>query len=78
MVALGLTDVFDTQGRFLGAIDPSFALVALLGMLLTSLGLINNVARSERRFAFVEVDAFLLMAGYLAGIYFLYARGLAG
>ena len=34
MFALGVADLFYTPGRFLGAIDPSFALVAMLGLLL--------------------------------------------
>jgi cation:H+ antiporter len=76
MFALALVDVFYTQGRFLGAIDPAFALAGLLGLLLTSLGLIGNLARLERRFVFVELDALLLIIVYLAGLYFLYVRGI--
>lgn len=76
MFALALVDVFYTQGRFLGAIDPAFALAGLLGLLLTSLGLIGNLARLERRFVFVELDALLLIIVYLAGLYFLYMRGI--
>lgn len=76
MFALGLTDVFYVQGRFLGDIDPAFALVGLSGLLLTSLGLINNLGRSERRFLFVEVDAVVLIVGYFATLYLLYLRGI--
>ena len=73
---LGATDLFFTQGRFLGAIDPAFAAVGLLALLMTALGLINNLARVERRILFVEVDALLLILVYLSGLYFLYARGI--
>lgn len=76
MFALGLTDFFYTKGRFLGAIDSSFALAGMLGLLLTGLGLIGNLARVERRLAFVEVDALLLLLGYLAGMWFLYTQGI--
>jgi cation:H+ antiporter len=76
MFALALVDVFYTPGRFLGAIDPAFALAGLLGLLLTSLGLIGNLARLERRFVFVELDALLLIIVYLAGLYFLYLHGI--
>jgi cation:H+ antiporter len=76
MFALALVDVFYTQGRFLEAIDPAFALAGLLGLLLTSLGLIGNLARLERRFVFVELDALLLIIVYLAGLYFLFLRGI--
>lgn len=77
MFALGLADTFYTPGRFLGAISPEFALVAMLGLLLTCLGLIGNLARIERRILFVEVDAFLILVVYLLGMYFLYTRGIS-
>ncbi len=73
---LGITDVFYLPGRFLHIVDPAFAIAGLLGLLLTSLGLINNLARAERRILFVEVDAALLMLGYVGGMWFLYSRGI--
>jgi cation:H+ antiporter len=76
MFALGLTDIFYLKGRFLGVIDPTFALVGLLGLSLTSLGLIGNIARVERRLGFVEADALLILFGYLLGMWFLYSRGI--
>jgi cation:H+ antiporter len=76
MFALGLADLFYTPGRFLGAIDPTFALVALLGLLLTNLALIGNIARVERRLAFVEADALLILLLYFGGMFFLYVRGI--
>ncbi len=76
MFALGVSDLFYTPGRFLGAIDPVFALVGMLGLLLTILALIGNIARVERRLIFVEADALLIVLVYLGGMYFLYARGI--
>ena len=76
MFALGVADLFYTPGRFLGAIDPSFALVGMLGLLLTNLALIGNIARVERRLAFVDADALLIMIVYAAGLVFLYMRGI--
>lgn len=76
MFALGFTDVFYLQGRFLGAIDPEFALVGLLGLLLTCLGLIGNQARLERRLWLVEIDALLLVGGYFVGLWLLYSWGI--
>ncbi len=76
MFALGLTDLFYLPGRFLAAIDPAFALTGLLGLLLTSLGLIGNLARVERRLLFVEADALVIMLGYGAGVWLLYSRGI--
>ncbi|MGQ9554811.1 MAG: sodium:calcium antiporter [Anaerolineae bacterium] len=74
MFVLGLTDFFFTKGRFLSAIDPGFVLVGLLGLLMTILALVNNLARSERRLLIAEVDALLLVACYFAGLYFFYVR----
>ena len=76
MFALGLSDLFYTPGRFLGVIDPAFALVGMLGLLLTILALIGNIARVERRLLFVEADALLIMLVYMGGMYFLYVRGI--
>lgn len=71
MFALGLTDVFYTSGSFLSVIDPSFLLVGMLGLLMTSLGLIGNLARLERRILFVEIDSLLLILMYLGGLWVL-------
>jgi cation:H+ antiporter len=76
MFALGLTDVFYFKSRFLGVIDPSFALVGLIGLVLTGLALIGNIARVERRLLIVEIDALLILLGYLLGMWFLYSRGI--
>lgn len=73
--ALGLIDSFYTQGRLLGVIDPTLALAGLMALLLTTLGLIGNLAREERRLLFIEADALLILVGYGAGIWLLFARG---
>jgi len=77
MFALGLTDFFYLQGRFLGVIDPAFLLVGMLGLLMTCLGLIGNLARLERRVLFVELDALALMIMYFGGLWLLYSRGVS-
>lgn len=77
MFALGLTDIFFLGGRFLGVIDSSFALIAVLGLILTSLGLIGNIARVERRLVILEIDALLILIGYFLGMWFLYNQGLS-
>ncbi len=75
MFALALVDGFYAHGRLLATIDPAFVLAGLVALLLTSLGLIGNLARLERRVLFVELDALLLIVGYFAGLWFLYTRG---
>ena len=76
MFALGLTDLFYLDGRFLSVIDPSFLLVSILGLIMTVMALIGNLARIERRLVFVEVDALFLILVYGGGLWLLYARGM--
>jgi cation:H+ antiporter len=76
MFALGLTDVFFLQGRFLDVIDPAFLMVGMLGLLMTGMGLIGNLARLERRVLFIEVDALALIVLYFGGLWLLYSRGI--
>lgn len=77
MFALGLTDVFYLPGRFLGIIDPAFVLIAVIGLLMTAVALVGNLAKIERRVLFVEIDALLLLILYFGGLYLLYLRGLS-
>jgi cation:H+ antiporter len=75
MFALGLTDLFALQGRFLGLIDPAFLLVGMLGLLMTGMGLIGNLARLERRIFIVELDALAIFLVYFSGLWLLFSRG---
>ncbi|MCP5101035.1 MAG: sodium:calcium antiporter [Chloroflexi bacterium] len=76
MLSLGIADFFFIDGRFLGAIDPNFVLVALIGLLLTNMALIGNLARVERKLLFIELDAIAIVAVYLLGMFLLYVRGI--
>lgn len=75
MFAIGFTDVFFTQGRFLAAIDPSFLLIGVVGLLMTGMGLIGNLAKPEKRIWFIEVDALALIVVYFTSLWLLYTRG---
>ncbi|MCP4424365.1 MAG: sodium:calcium antiporter, partial [Chloroflexi bacterium] len=75
MLGVGIADFFYTDGRFLAAIDPNFALVALLGMLLTNMALLGNLARVERKILFLELDTLAIVVVYILGMYLLFARG---
>lgn len=77
MFALGLTDLFYTQGKFLGTIDPAFMLVGMFGLLMTAIGLVGNLAKLERRFWFIEINSFLLFLLYFSGMWLLYQRGVS-
>ncbi len=74
MFALGLTDFFYTQGRFLEAIDPSFLLIGIVGLLLTCMGLIGNLVKLEKRIWFLEIDALAIILFYFASLWLLYLR----
>jgi len=76
MMALGLTDLFFVGGAFLAVVDSSFLLIGMLGLIMTVLGLIGNLARIERRFLFIEIDALLLILIYIGGMALLYIRGI--
>ncbi len=76
MFALGIADFFYLDGRFLGVLNPALILAGIMGLLLTSMALIGNLAREERRFFFIEVDALLILIGYVVGMWVLYHQGI--
>lgn len=78
MLALGIADFFYLEGSFLDAIDNQFAMVGLLGLLLTLMALVGNLARVERRILFIELDALAILVTYFLGMYLLFLRGIAG
>jgi cation:H+ antiporter len=42
------------QGRLLAAINPSFLLIGFVGILMTGMGLIGNLAKLEKQIWFME------------------------
>lgn len=76
LLVLGVADLIYFQGPILGAIDPNFTLAALLGLLLTNIALVGNLARVNWRPAWVTIDAILILVVYLGGMYLLYLRGI--
>lgn len=77
MFAVGIADLFYPQGSFLSIIDPTFLLVGMLGLLMTGLGLIGNLARLKRKIWFLEIDSLALILAYLIGMVLLYFRGIS-
>lgn len=75
MLALGIADFFYLEGSFLNDIDNDFALVGLLGLLLTMMALLGNIARVERRVLFIELDALAIIFVYLLSMFVLFLRG---
>lgn len=75
--ALGATDLFFLPGRFLSSVDPVMTLAGIMALILTTMGLIGNVARMEKRVLFIELDALVIMLTYGAFMWMLYQQGLA-
>lgn len=75
MLGLGMADFFYVSGSFLNDISNDFALVGLLGILLTMMALLGNIARVERRVLFIELDALAIIICYLLGLYLLFLNG---
>jgi cation:H+ antiporter len=73
---LGFADFFMTSGRFLDVISIDFTLVAMIGLIMTLLALIGNIAKLNRRFLLVEIDAALLVITYLLGMFIIYQKGI--
>jgi cation:H+ antiporter len=76
LFVLGIADLVYFPGPILGAIDPDFALVALLGLLLTNIALVGNLVRVNWRPTWLTIDAVLILVVYLGGMYLLYLRGI--
>jgi len=55
-------------------LDPNHAMSAMLGVILTSLGLAAVLYRGERRFAMIEPDSWIMVLAYLSGVWLLYEK----
>ncbi len=77
MFAVGVADLFYSKGSFLSVIDPTFLLVGMLGLLMTGMGLIGNLARLKRKIWFLEIDSLALILAYVIGMILLYFRGIS-
>lgn len=76
MFGIAITDLFYMKGRFIGAIDDSFLVVGMLGVLLTSFALIGNIAKFKR-IKIIEADSIIMAVIYFAGMYLLYIQSTA-
>jgi len=77
MLLLGVVDLFLLNRHLFALIDDSFMLIGLLGLLMTVLALMGNLARIEKRLWLIEADALLLIVVYFGGMAVLYSRGIA-
>lgn len=72
--ALAFADFFLPSGRLLEVINPSLSYILMLGLVMTSMALIGNLARSTRRIVFIEVDVLGLIVVYILGMWLLYVN----
>ena len=72
MFGIGLADVFYTKGRFLSTVDNSFIVVGMLGILMTSFGLIGNIVKFKRVGRLIDFDSILMALMYFGGMYLLF------
>jgi cation:H+ antiporter len=76
MMSIGIADFFLAGSLFFHAVDPSFILAGMIGLLMTVLAVVGTLGRLERKIWFIELDALLLILLYIAGTYLLYVRGI--
>ncbi len=72
MFGIGIADVFYTKGRFLSTVDSSFIVVCMLGVLMTTFGLLGNIVRFKRIGKIMDVDSAIMTVMYFAGMYMLF------
>ncbi len=75
---LGVTDFFYTSGSFFTIVDPLLALSGVIALLLTATALISNQSRVKIQFLSVDVDALIILSGYVLSLAYLYSEGLMG
>ena len=76
MTALALVSLFTAPGSLFAVVSPGFVAVGLLTLVLINLALLATLSRVEVRVLRLEVDALLIVAVYLAGLYLLYRERL--
>ena len=72
MFGIGIADVFYTKGRFLSTVDDSFIVVGMLGVLMTSFGLIGNIVKFKRIGKVMDFDSIIMTIMYIGGMYLLF------
>ncbi len=72
MFGIGIADLFYTKGRFLSTVDSSFVVVGMLGVLMTSFGLLGNIVKFKRVGKVIDVDSIIMTLLYFSGMYLLF------
>ena len=72
MFGIGVADVFYTKGSFLSTVDSSFIVVGMMGVLMTTFGLLGNIVRFKRIGKIMDVDSVIMTFMYFSGMYLLF------
>lgn len=72
MAAFFFADVAYQDGSLLAAAEPAHALTAFWGILLMNVGLMGIIYRAERRYFLIEPDSFLMILGWIIGMWLLF------
>ena len=72
MFGIGIADLFYTKGRFLSTVDSSFIVVGMLGVLMTSFGLLGNIVKFKRVAKVIDADSIIMTIMYFGGMYLLF------
>ena len=72
MVALFLTDVAYREGPLLSLVSHTHAIAEFWSIILMGIGLMGIIYRAEKRFLLIEPDSFLMIVGYLIGMWLLF------
>lgn len=75
MAILFLADVAYWNGSLLAAVEPTHAITAFISIVLMSIGVMGIIYRAEKRFLLIEPDSFLMIVGYIVGMWLLYRLG---
>lgn len=76
MIILAMIDVFYTQGSLFAQVNPTMVLAGMIGLVMTALAGLGNLAGVERRIWIIEIDALAIILAYGLGMWFLIQRGL--
>ena len=72
MAVLFFVDVAYQKGPLLSVVSPMHVMAALWGILLMNIGLMGIIYRAEKRFFLIEPDSFLMIVGYVIGMWLLF------
>lgn len=72
MAALFFADVAYRDGSLFNAVSDSHSLTALWSILLMNVGLMGIIYRVEKRYLLIEPDSFVIILGYLLGLWVLF------